>query len=66
MTMHKTLYPRDNIDRQYVSRKEEESGQTSTEDSIDISILEDTRRSNKKERRKTDYSYWKKHKQHKD
>ena len=41
--MHKTLHPRDNVDRLYVSRKEEEGGLTSIEDSVDTSMkrLED-------------------------
>ena len=41
MTMHKALYPRDDVDRLYVSRKEE--GLAITEDSVDASIqqLED-------------------------
>ena len=33
MTMHKALHPRDDVDRLYVSRKEEERGLASTEDS---------------------------------
>ena len=43
MTMHKVLHPRDDIDRQYVSRKEGGKGLASIEDSIDASIqqLED-------------------------
>ena len=43
MTMHKALHPRDNVDRLYVSRKEEGRGLASIEDSIDASIqwLED-------------------------
>ena len=42
MTMHKALHPND-VDRLYVSRKEERSGLTSIEDSVDASIqrLED-------------------------
>ena len=41
--MHKTLHPRDDIDRLYVSRKEGERELASIEDSIDIMIqrLED-------------------------
>ena len=38
MTMHKALHPRDNVDRLYVSRKEEGRGLASIEDSIDASI----------------------------
>ena len=38
MTMHKALYPKDDVDRIYVSRKEADRGLTSTEDSIDASI----------------------------
>ena len=43
MTMHKALHPRDNLDRLYVSRKEEGRGLVSIEDSIDASMqrLED-------------------------
>ena len=43
MTMHKALYPRDDVERLYLSRKEAGKGLTSTEDSIDASIqrLED-------------------------
>ena len=38
MTMHKALQPRDDVDRQYFSRKEGGSRLTSIEDSIDASI----------------------------
>ena len=43
MTIHKALHPRDDIDRQYVPRKERERGLASIEDSVDVSIrrLED-------------------------
>ena len=43
MTMHKALHPRDDVDRLYVSRKEEGRGLASIEDTIDASIqrLED-------------------------
>ena len=43
MTMDKTLHPRDDVDRLYVSRKEGGRGIASIEDSIDTSIqrLED-------------------------
>ena len=43
MTMHKTLHPRDDVDRLYVSRKEGGRGLASIEDSVDASIqqLED-------------------------
>ena len=43
MTMHKGLYPRDDVDRPYVSRKEGGRGLASIEDSVDESIqrLED-------------------------
>ena len=42
--MHKTLQPRDDVDRLYVSRKEGGRGLTSVEDSVDASIksLEDS------------------------
>ncbi len=41
--MHKALHPRDDINRQYVSRKEGRRGLASIEDSVDASIqrLED-------------------------
>ena len=38
MTMHKALYPRDDVDRLYVSRKDGEIGLASIEDSVDASI----------------------------
>ena len=38
MTMHKALYPRDDVDRLYVSRKEGGRGLASTEDTVDTSI----------------------------
>ena len=38
MTMHKTLHPRDNVDRLYVSRKEGGRGLTSIEDNVNASI----------------------------
>ena len=38
MTMHKALYPRDNGDRLYVSRKEGGRGLASIEDSVGASI----------------------------
>ena len=38
MTMHKALHPRDDVDRLYISRKEEERGLTSIEDSVHASI----------------------------
>ena len=43
MTMHKALYPWDDLDRQYESRKEEGRGLASIEGSVDASIhqLED-------------------------
>ena len=43
MTMHKALYPRDNVGRLYVPRKEGGRGLASIEDSVDTSIqrLED-------------------------
>ena len=37
MTMHKALHPRDDVDRLYVSRKEEGRGIASIEDSVDDS-----------------------------
>ena len=43
MTMHKAFHPRDDVERQYVSRKEGGRGLASIEDSVDTSIqrLED-------------------------
>ena len=38
MTMHKALYPRDDIERQYASRKEGGRGLASTEDNVDAWI----------------------------
>ena len=38
MTMHKALHPRDDVDRLYVSRKEEGRGIASIEDDVDASI----------------------------
>ena len=38
MTMYKALYPRDNVDRLYVSRKGGRRGLASIEESIDTSI----------------------------
>ena len=54
MTMHKSLHPRDDTDRLYVSRKEGGRGLASIEDCVDVSIerLEDNI---KKSWRKTDY-----------
>ena len=37
MTMHKSLHPRDNIDRIYVWKKKEERGLTRIEDNVDTS-----------------------------
>ena len=41
--MHKALQPRDDVDRQYISRKEGGRGLASIEDSVDASMqrLED-------------------------
>ena len=36
--MHRTLHPKDNIDRLYVLKKEERRGLLSTEDTVDASI----------------------------
>ena len=52
MTMHKALHPGDDVDRQYVSRKEGGRGYAS----IQCSINTTTRRLHKKAQRKTDYS----------
>ena len=43
MTMHKALYPRDDVEIQYIPRKEGGRGLASIEDSVDTSIqrLED-------------------------
>ena len=49
MTMYKTLYPKDDVNRLYVSRKEGGRGLASIEDSVDASIqrLEDYIEKNK-------------------
>ena len=39
MTMHKTLHPRDDVDRLYVSKKEGGRGLASIENTVDASIL---------------------------
>ena len=43
MTMHKALHSRDNVDRLYVSRKEEGRELASIEDNVEVAIhrLED-------------------------
>ena len=43
MTMHKALYPRDDVDRLYIPRKEGGRGIACIDDSVDASIqrLED-------------------------
>ena len=58
--MHKALHSRDDVDRLYVSRKEEGRGLPSVEDSVDTSIrrLEDYI----KELINTDYNRQKQHK----
>ena len=38
MTMHKSLHPRDDVERLYVSRKEGRRGHASIEDSVHASI----------------------------
>ena len=38
MTIHKALHPRDDVDRQYVLRKEGRRGFVSIENSVDASI----------------------------
>ena len=38
MTMHKAFYPRDDVDRLYMSRKDGGSGLASIEDNVDASI----------------------------
>ena len=38
MTMHKTLHPRDNVDKVHVSKKEGSGGIASCENSVDASI----------------------------
>ena len=60
MTMHKALHPRDDVDRLYVSRKEEGRRLASIEDSIDTKI----RRLHRKTLTRTDYSHQKRYRQH--
>ena len=55
MTMYKALYPRDDVNRLYVSRKDGERGLASIEDSIDAT----TPGLHRKARRRTDYSHQK-------
>ena len=38
MPMHKALHPRDDVDREYVSRKEGGGGLANIEDTVDASI----------------------------
>ena len=38
--MHKALYPKDDVDRLYVSRKEGKRGLASIEDSVDASSIQ--------------------------
>ena len=38
MTMHKTFHPRDDVDRLYVSRKDEGRGLASIENNVDATI----------------------------
>ena len=57
MTMHKALYPRDEIDRQYVLRKEGGWRFSGIEDSIDIM----TQKLHRKAWGKTSYSHQKKY-----
>ena len=40
MDMHKALHPRDDVDRLYVARKEEEKGLTNIENSVDVSMIQ--------------------------
>ena len=55
MTMHKALHPRDDVDRQYVSRKEGGRGLASIEGSV-RHIDTTARRLHGKTRRRTYYS----------
>ena len=61
MTMHKALYPRDDVDRLYVLRKERERGLAGIEDSVDTTT---TRRLHRKTRKRTDYGHQKQYWQH--
>ena len=63
-TMHKSLHPRHDADRLYVSRKVGERGLDSIEDSVDNDIT--TQGLHRKRRRRTDYSDQKRHWQHDD
>ena len=63
MTMHKLLHPRDDVDRLYVSRKEERRGLAKHRIQrwrIDTT----TRRLHRKTLRRTDYSHQKQYRQH--
>ena len=64
MTMRNVLYPRDDIDRLYVSRKGEGRWHASIENNVDTSLrqLENNIKKNKK---KANNSNQKQHKQHK-
>ena len=55
MTMHKALHPGDDVDRPYGSRKQEERGLISIENSVNASIQK-VENYIKKIQRKTDYS----------
>ena len=63
MTMHKAQPPRDDVERQYVSRKEGGRGLASIEDYVEASIqrLEDCI---KKTRARTNYNHQKRYGQH--
>ena len=65
LTKHKAIYLRDDVGRQYVSRKERGRRLTSIEGNMDawIWVLKDNI---KKKLRKTNYSNQKQHKQYKD
>ena len=54
--MHKTLHPKDDVDRLYVPRKEGGRGMARIEDSIDVS-MQRLWRLHRKARKKIDYSH---------
>ena len=62
MTMYKALYPRDDVDKLYVSRKEGGRGLTSIKTALTPRYNDS--RTNRKIRTRTDYSHQKQNRQH--